>query len=168
MKNFLIIFCLVFSLLTAGCPKGDKTIRELREKSAEMSIYGEKLVAAVGDAYRAGEISQEQLRQINVVTGAFVRGLGVYREAVSRTEQIIKNGEPLPRDALGVLNRLLDAQVVAAFFDVLVKIGGMPLANSVAIQAILSGIRLTILALQSAFSDARQQFMEVRYARNSG
>lgn len=166
MKKLFVSLLIVYSLLITACPKGERTVRELREKSAELSVYGNKLVTAIGDAYRAGEISQDQLRTLNTATGAFVTGLGVYRDAVATAERTVRESGNVPAGTIQTLERVLDDRVIAAFFEVMAKIGVMPLANSEAIKAIISGIRLTILAISSAFSDARHDLglpTEVRY-----
>lgn len=157
--QFILIFAVVFSLLSTGCPpkaQVQKTVRDFKVKSAELSVYGTKLIAAFGDAYRAGEITKEQLQTLNRGTGAFVDGVGVYRTAITQAEAIVNSGQPLPANTLSALSTILNDQVIAAFFDILVRVGGMSLAQSETVKAIISGIRLTILAISGAFSDARQ------------
>jgi len=69
--SLLIIASLVFGM--TGCPKTPKTVREFREKSAELSTYGRRIITAIGEATLAGEISKGQLAALNPITGAFVR-----------------------------------------------------------------------------------------------
>lgn len=156
LKTFIGTLIVLSSLILAGCPKGERTVRQLREKSAEMSTYGTQIVKAFGDAYEEGEISQDQLRTLNVATGAFVTGIGVYRDALAEAERLVRNGDTLPPDTIGKIERILDAQVIATFFKILERVAGLPIERSQVIQGIISGIRITILALKNAFGQARQ------------
>lgn len=159
MKKLLTSLLIIASIVLTGCPKGEKTVRQLREKSAEMSIYGTKLITAFGEAYKAGEITQDQLRTLNTATGAFVTGVGIYREALAEAERQVKAGEA-PKDVLGRVDRILDAQVIATFFKILERIAGLSVERSAAIQAILSAARVAILAIKNAVSEAEQFIRE--------
>lgn len=157
MKKIFGCLIIIYSLLLFGCPKGEKTVRELREKSAELSVYGTKIVRAFGAAFDAGEITQAQLCQLNVATGAFTEGLGAYRDALAVAERVVKEQGDIPAGTIQMLEKVLDDRVIAAFFDILIKVGAMPISQSEVIKTIISGIRLTILAIRGAFSDARRQ-----------
>lgn len=157
MKKILVACLMIWTLVLTGCPKGEKTVRQLREKSAELSVYGNKIVTAFGDAYRAGEITQDQLRTLNVATGAFTTALGAYRDALTAAERVVKESGEVPPSTIQMLEKVLDDQVIVAFFEILAKVGVLPLAQSEVIKTILSGIRLTILSIRGAFSDARKQ-----------
>lgn len=155
--NVLIVMIVASAVFMTGCPKGQRTVRQLREKSAELAVYGTKIVTAFGDAYRAGEITQDQLRTLNTATGAFTTGLGAYRDALAEAERIVRESGEVPAGTIQTLERVLDDRVIAAFFDILAKVGVLPLSQSEVIKTILSGIRLTILSIRGAFSDARKQ-----------
>lgn len=155
-KSIAMFLIWVTVLTFTGCPKGEKTVRQLRTNSTQLSVYGAKLVTAFGDAFKAGEITREQLAALNVPTGAFTIGLGVYREAVAEAERVIKSGQTLPTGTIATLERILDDRVIATFFDVLAKVGALPLERSEVIKTIISSIRLTILALRGAFSRANE------------
>lgn len=162
MKNlplkFVGIFVIVFAMFTAGCPnkqQAQKTIRDFKVKSAELSVYGTKLIQAFGDSYRDGLITQDQLRTINQGTGVFVQAVGVYRQAIAQAEAIVNSGQPLPANTLDTLQRILNDQVIDAFFDILVRVGGLSIAKSEAVKAAITAIKLTILAIQGAFPGAR-------------
>lgn len=155
LKVVLIVAILIWSLVMTGCPKGQKTVRTMKEKSAEMSIYGAKLVTAFGDAYRAREITQGQLAQLNVATKAFTIGLGAYRTAIAELERQVEANPTLPAGALDRLQVIFNDQVVATFFQILAAVGVVSLDKSQIIQTIISSIRLTILAIQGAFSEVR-------------
>lgn len=157
LRNFAICFVVILSLLATGCPKAQalKTVRDLKVKSAQLSVYGTKLITAFGDANVAGEITREQLAGLNVGSKAFVEAVGIYREAIANAERIVSSGQSLPAGTLDRLNAILNDQVIAAFFDVLAKVGVLSIARSEIVKTTISAIRLTILAIRGAFSDAR-------------
>jgi hypothetical protein len=165
MKKIFIACLMIWTLVLTGCPKGEKTVRQLREKSAELSVYGARITTAFGDAFRAGEITQDQLRQLNTLTGAFTTSIGAYRDALTAAEQVVKESGEVPPSTIQMLEKVLDDRVIAAFFDILAKVGALPISQSEVIKTIISGIRLTILAIRGAFSDARKQLNlpEVKY-----
>lgn len=156
--QFASIFLLVFALLCTGCPKEQvqKNVRDFKEKSATLSVYGEKLITAFGNAFKDGDISKEQLAKLNIGTGAFTKGVGVFREAIAAAETIVKSGQPLPAGTLQNLNAILNEQVIDAFFDILVKLGALSIAQSEVVKTAISTIRLTILAISGALSSALQ------------
>ena len=144
-------------MLTTGCPKAAKTVRDLRVKSAELSTYAGKLCAAFGEAFTAGEINRAQLMELNNGCKVFASALGAYRDAVAEAERVVAGGGTLPTDTIGVLKTILDDRVISAFFDIMVKVGLMPIAQSTVVQTVISSIRLTILALQGLFAEAQNQ-----------
>lgn len=153
-----LVVVMTFSLPMMGCSKAEKTVKTFRTKSAQLAVYGEKITTAIGNAYVAGEISREQLKELNKATGAFTSGLGTYREAVSAAEKIVRSGQPLPRDALGVLDRLFDTEVVAAFTKIAEGVGVLSIGQSEKIKTLLSGARFLILAIKALIADARAEF----------
>jgi hypothetical protein len=156
IKNFAVLFVVIFSLLTLGCDhaKAEKTIRDFEENGAKLSTYGTKLITAFGDAEQAGEITRDQLKELNAGTRAFVNGVGLYRTAIADAKTAIASGQPLPPDTLGKLDALLASQVIDTFLGLLVKVGALPLAQSQLVQTAITGIRLTILAIKAAVADA--------------
>jgi hypothetical protein len=137
--------------MLAGCPKAEKSLRVARENSAKMASYGEKIVQANIDAFKAGEISRELLVELNGLTGAFVNGLGGYRQALAAAEAAVKAGD-VDKTQLDYLYAIFDDQVVAAFFALLARFNVLkgPLGETV--KTILASIRLTIRAIQGAFA----------------
>lgn len=158
LKFNLTLFILASVIFTfTGCDKSktQKSIRDFREKSAELSTYGGKLTKAFGDAYKAGEITQEQLAALNVATGAFTTGVGFYREAVAEAERVFKETGELPVSTINALSKIVNDRLIAAFFDVLVKVGVLPVAQSEVVKTVISSIRLLLLAIQAAIADVR-------------
>lgn len=165
-KHFIgtlfVLASLVFGL--TGCPKAEKTVRTAREKSAEIAVYGEKLIQANIDAFKAGEISQATLADLNKVTRVFVDGVGHYRSAIAAAELAVKNGTG-DQSTVDTLYNVFDEKVVAAFFAILEKFSVLSGPHVETAKTIIAAIRLTIRAIQGAFSDARYQLElgEVNY-----
>ena len=160
MKKLLIIFILIFSLFTAGCPKGQKSVRKARELSAQMQIYGIKLIEANIASFKANEITQNQLAELNKGTALYVKAIDVYRAAIREAETIVNSGKPLPAGTLNQISVILNSQVVEAFFDIMERLKIIPGAMSETVKNILAGIRLTILALQGVFAELIQMEKE--------
>lgn len=157
MTRFILIFIVTFGLLSTGCPKAPQSIRDFKEKSAQLSVYGEHLIKAFGDAEVAGEITKEQLGTLNKATGAYVKAVGVYRAAIAEAEQVLASGKTLPAGTITHLTSILNDQVVAAFFDILTSLHFMTESQAQLFETFISGLRLTILALQGAFSELTTQ-----------
>ena len=156
--QFVLIFAVIFSLLSTGCPpkaQVEKTVRDFKVKSAELSVYGTKLISAFGDAYKAGEITKDQLATLNVGTGKFVEAVGIYRAAIAEAEAMVRDGKPWPTGTLDSLQLILNDRVIGAFLDILVKLGTLSIAKSEIVKTTLTAIRLTLLAIHGAFGDAR-------------
>lgn len=168
LLSVLLTFAIVagLTLPMMGCEKAEKTVRTARVQSAKLAVYGEKITVAFGNAFVAGEISREQLADLNVVTGKFVKGLGMYREAVSAAERIVKSGQPLPRDHLSALDVLFNTEVVAAFTAISTKLGLLTIGQSDKIKTLMNGAQLVILAIKALIADARIQMQSagVSYA----
>jgi hypothetical protein len=154
MKTFLTTLLILASLVLTACPKGPKTVRDFREKSAELSTYGEKIITAFGDAYQAGEISREQLAAINPVSGAFVKAVGAYRVLVTEAERYVAAGQPIPTDLASKIDRGL-LSVETAFFAVTDIVRPLSAALSERVRAMFSAVRLAIAALKTLLADAR-------------
>jgi hypothetical protein len=165
MHKLIVIFIVSISRMLTGCPKGERTIRLAREKSAEMAIYGEKIVQANIDAFKTAEISRELFTELTQLTGKFTVGLGEYRAALSAAEVAIKNGAD-PKSILDQLYGILDDKVVAAFFALLARANVLSGPHAETIRFILASLRLTIRAVQGAFADAQHElgYPEVNYA----
>lgn len=167
MKKLISLMLLVcFAMTAISCGKGDKTVRQLKEKSAELTIYARQLSKAFNDGYEAGEITKENLATFGKLDDGFNAGLTVYREAIVAAEQVYKETKTMPTGTLNRIDRILSAEVMSPFFNLVVNLGVMPFAQSEKIQAIIAGIRLTLLTLQNLFSDARDQLvrLEENYA----
>jgi hypothetical protein len=145
----------VFSVMLTACPNREKTIRTAREASAQMKIYGVRLIQANIDAFKAGEISRDEFARLNALTGAFIEGVKIYGDALHEIE-VIADGATIPKATIDKLAAIFDAHVVDKFFAILEKLKITPGANSETVKAIISAIRLTILSIQSAFATAGQ------------
>lgn len=148
----VIILSFVFSMTACG---PEKTVKAFKVKSAELSVYGGKLVTAFGDAYVAGEITREQLAELNKVSATFIKGLGVYRDAVAAAEKIVRSGQPLPRDTFGILDRLFAAEVVAAFTAIAVKVGVLTIGTSDKVKELIGGIQILLLAIKALVAETK-------------
>lgn len=156
--QFVLIFAVIFSLLSTGCPSKTevaKTVRDFKVKSAELSVYGGKLVTAFGDAYKAGEITREQLATLNVGTNKFVVAVGIYRAAIAEVETIVRDGKTWPTGTLDRLQLILNDGVIGTFLDILVRLGTLSIAKSEIVKTTLTAIRITLLAISGAFGNAR-------------
>lgn len=155
MKKYLtLILIYAVVLLSAACPKVEKTFRTASEQSAKMKIYGIELINANIELKRNGTISAAELRSLNVYTGGFVAGVKIYQQALDEAEKIIKSGQPLPAGTLAKLSVIFSDNVIDAFFGILNGLKIFPNANSLAVRAILSSIRLAILATQNALGES--------------
>lgn len=160
MKKIILTLLLCFSVFLTGCPKAEKSFRKARESSAKMAIYGEKIVQANIDARNAGEISQDLFRDLTSLTARYRDGLRIYREALTEAEKLAKSPAFDQKDALNKLSRLFDEQVVDAFLALTQKLNLISGSQSETIKTILASIRLTILAIQGAFSQAGVRLSE--------
>lgn len=154
MKYLFTCIALYSLLFMTGCPKVERSLRVAKENSAKMSTYGEKLIKANIDAFDAKEISPELLKELNALTGRFVSGVGVYRDTLAVVELAAKQGGA-DKKQIDYLYDVFDDQVVAAFFALLAKFNVLTGERAEIAKAILASIRLTIRAIQGAFSDAR-------------
>lgn len=161
LRIFLSIL-LIFSIFTlTACPKAEKTIRTFREQSAKMSIYGGKLIDANKDAFQAKEISKELFAGLTDLSGKFRDGLKIYRDSVNDAEIAYKSAGKLPPGVLGKLQVLFNEKVVEAFSNLALKLELVTGTQSETIKSIVASIRLTILAIQGAFSIAKIHLNEV-------
>lgn len=152
-KAFMSSILIVSVLFMSACPSA-KTLRDFKETSAKMKIYGIKLIQANIDAFKAGEISQADLAKLNAATGGFVEAVKIYDEALKQTEIIVKETKTLPKDALDKLSIIFNEKVVDAFFKILEVLS--PNAQTETIKNIIAGIRLTILAIGAALGEFKQ------------
>lgn len=153
MKKILIGIILIYSLVfTMACP-AKKTFRELKETSAKMKIYGTNLIQANIDAFRAGEVTQADLTKLNRVTRRFMEAITIYDDAIRAAETVANQTANVPTTTLDKLRIILDEQVVTEFFAVLDILRVLPIANSDKFKSIISGIRLTILAIQATVAN---------------
>ena len=157
--KIITAFLLMYSLLLlTACPKAEtveKSLRKARESSAQMSIYGTKIVNANVEAYQAKEISPELFKELTVLTGKFSDGLKIYRDALDGAEKIFAQTKNLPSGTVNKLAAVFDEQVVATFLALADKLNLVRGAQAETIKTALASIRLTILALQGAFAEAR-------------
>lgn len=161
MKFIAALLIAVFTLLGTACPKANKTIRSLEEKSAEMSIYGRNLIEAFGKAHDEGVISDENLRGLNIVTDKYVLGVSLYNKALAEAKRKVQENPDTAKVTIAELDKYFDAQVVAVFFEILTEVGALSISRSEVIQTILASIRLTILTIKQTFSATRVQLAEV-------
>ena len=151
----IIAMCLIFAvLLSFACDK-KKTLRDFKEASAKMKIYGKDLIQANIDAFKANEISRDDLEKFNRVSRRFVEAVKIYDDALKTAETVMTKNENPPRTTLDKLNIIFEEQVVAEFFRILDTLKILPNANNETIKNIIAGIRLTILAIQAMLADVR-------------
>lgn len=158
MKKILLICVVLFSLLfNTACPeKAKKTFRKASEASAKLSIYGEKLIQANIDAFKAKEISPETFNKLNSLTGKFVDGMKIYEKALDDAELVIKTSGEIPAGTLEKLSLIFNEHVVDSFLEILTEFKVVGNENSEVIKTLLAGIRLAILTIQESFTDARE------------
>ena len=155
MKKIFVCLLVISSLVfMTACPKAQKTYRSAKEASAKIQIYGTNLIQANIDAYKAKEISQADFAALNKLTGKFVEGVELYREALKEAEKILASGGTLPGGALDRLNAVFSEKVVDAFLKITEQLGVIPGGSSETIKNIVAGIRLAILTVQEAFASA--------------
>lgn len=158
-----ITFCLLFSQIACDKTKAQKTYRTASEQSAKILTYGEGLLQANLDAVNAGKISPETLSKLNNVTNPFVTAITAYEKALDEAEKLIKaNDGKIPA---GLLDNLSDKfQFVIDAFLAVTKEFNLLGKHSETVATILTSIRLAILAIQGAFSDARDLMENKNYA----
>ena len=161
MKNLLIALIVIGSLITAGCPKGQKTVREFKEKSAEVTVYAVKLGEAFNKAFTDGVITREELAIYDSVDRKFGAALKVYREAIVAAEKVVNETGKLPADVILKVDKLLDV-TVNAFLDLTVKLGVMSFAQSETVRTILRAIQMILLSLKTFVAEAKT-YAEVNY-----
>ncbi len=163
MKQFLIALIVLGSLILTGCPKAKKTVREFKEKSAEVTIYARNLNQAFNKAFIDGVITRDELRLYGTVDTAFGKALAAYRAGIEAAEKVVNETGELPKDTILKVDRLLDS-VVTAFLDLTVKLGVMSFAQSETVRTILRGIQMLLLSLKAFVADARGAYgLEVNY-----
>jgi len=150
----VILFSLLFN---SACPKKvEKTFRKASEASANLSIYGEKLIQANIDAFKAKEISFETFELLNELTRKFVEGVKIYEKALDEAEKLIKeNGGQAPVGTLERLSKIFSAEVADKFTAILAKFKLISGEQSEAIKTAVAGINLAILAIREAFAGTR-------------
>jgi hypothetical protein len=140
-----LVFCVIF---LSACPK-NATVRDFKNQSAKLKIYGLKLQVATNNAYRDGIVSRQQLgflTNCNEKVRLAVKGLDL---AVKTAEQMAQDGAEKP-DILAMLDKVLSEEVVKAFDALVEALTGNSIVGDrineyiVAIRAALSALRLLI------------------------
>jgi hypothetical protein len=155
MKNLLISLIVIGSLFLSGCPK--KTYRTAKEQSAQIQIYGIKLIEANIAAYKAGELTQAQFAELTTLTGRFRDGVAVYRAILNEAEKQVRETGAVEPPLLNRLESIFTNEVVNAFLAITQKFALLSPVQSETVKNILAGIRLAILAIQGAFAEVRLQ-----------
>lgn len=157
MKKLIISLIVIAALFLAGCPnkeKTQKTIRDFREASAQIQIYGRNLIKANTEAFQAGEIDQPTFAELTRLTGKFVDGVNIYRDALKEAEKLVDSGQILPKDKFDALEVIFSEKVADAFLAITKRFNLIPELNTETVKTILAGIRIAIMTIQDAFSRA--------------
>lgn len=156
-KILTLILFISITFLGTACPSSQKTIRKATELSAQMQIYGTKLIVANRESFQAQEITLAQFKTLNDGTEFYIKAVDVYRDAVKTAAEVIKNNPDGAKTTLDKLSLLFNDKVVDAFFKILEKLNVIPGANSETVKAIIAGIRLTILAITQLFAELQTE-----------
>lgn len=153
MKRIFLAALLLCSLLFAtGCPGGEKTVQKARQASAKLSVFGEKLIEANIDAFRAGEISLDQFRSLNNVTRKYVDGVRAYRAAVDIAEKAIAAGADAKTSLAKVQTVFLTAANLAAELAEQLKL--ITGSQAEIVRNIIVGIEIALATISSFFAEA--------------
>lgn len=140
-----LTFCLIF---LSACPK-NATIRDFKNQSAKLKIYGLKLQLASNKAYGEGVISRGQLGFLTNCNEKFRMSLKTLDFAIKTAEAAAKDGAE-KADILAMLDKVLSDEVVKAFDALVEALTGNSIVGEqvsewiAAIRAALSALRILI------------------------
>lgn len=150
----LFLICSLL-LLSTSCDK--KTLRDFKNASAQMKIYGINFTRANIDSFKAGDLSKDDLRILNRATRRYLEAVKIFDAEIKVAEQIIKDSKSAPKTTLDKLRVVFSEQVVAEFNRILDTLAQIPGANNEKVKNIIASIRLTIATIESLLSETESQ-----------
>ncbi len=132
MKNILICFLIIFSLILTACPS-KLTLEKVKRINSQIATASFETVEAIRELYRDGKLTLPQKDKI-----------AAFDALVKRFEEVYKTADNVPRaEWIKALN-LFSAEVVEKLVDVLVELKVIQTSQKLkdSINIIISLIRI--------------------------
>lgn len=148
----------VIALSLTACPskaKIDETIRDFKNHSASLKIYGRNLQIAFNESEAAGDLTKPQLKVLTAGSKKFRDALNKLSAGIRAAETFVANGGE-KRSALDTLEQLLREDVIKAFDELAETITGHAVLGETA-GAWISMVRVAFAAMRVLFASAHMQ-----------
>lgn len=160
MKNFLILFLVIFSLFSFGCDKRKAlaTIRQADELTAKLYLYGRNIAKANNDSFEAGNISRAVHHVTNEGVDKYLKGVDKFAEGIGAAKKAIAAGASA-NGQVDILEALFNQAVRQAGIDLVASFVNIPPALKEKLAGWGAAIELAITTFTGLFADARQSLL---------